>query len=144
MKLVMKIIITICSYLISLKAYSIIGGQEVNDYHQFPLSYSTVALQLKYIEDDGTISYYKGTGVLIKDDVVLTAGHNVFYQRRPEDIEVIFSNRPCCGENVCNEIRILAEKKLIHPDFSMNYPNPPENDLALLKLRTKVSQPFRP
>jgi V8-like Glu-specific endopeptidase len=35
-------------------------------------------LQLKYFKEDGTIGFRKGTGILIGDEIVLTAGHNVF------------------------------------------------------------------
>lgn len=40
---------------------------------------SVVALQMSEIQDERTLHYYKGSGVLIAEDVVLTAAHNIAY-----------------------------------------------------------------
>jgi hypothetical protein len=128
----------------SFSAFPIVGGKDISSYNDVSLSRSSVALQLKYKKEDGTVGFKKGTGILIGDNIILTAGHNVFYQEKPEDIEAIFSEKPCWGENICNEIRIVVKEKIIHPLFKNDYPKPPENDVAILKLKTNAPAFFRP
>ena len=121
---------------------AIISGQDL-PHNENDLTSSIVALQMSELQEDGSTRYYKGTGFLIKDDVVLTAGHNVAYIPDPNNVEVIFSATPCWGTNLCGEMRVIAVKKIVHQLFRQ-IPGGTEFDLALVKLSSKAPSRYNP
>ena len=120
------------TFLLSIKALAIIDGTHIEK-----LNGPVVALQMKYKKDGKTI-YRKGTAFAVTPRKLLTAGHNAFYIKNPNDIEVILSTSPCWGINSCNEKRITVLKKIVHPNFENNYPAPPVFDLAILELEENL------
>lgn len=112
-------------------AMAIIGGTDVD--LADPISRHVVALQMQDQEKDGSIHYYKGTGIIISDKVVLTAGHNVFYLQDRTSVKAIFSTKPFWGPDQKGQISLKVKRSEVYPNFKQT-PKGTEDDLALLLL----------
>lgn len=117
--------------------HAIIGGEPLSAPLKAPAN-AVIALQLGFEDDAGKRSFKKASAVAIRSNTLLTAAHNLYYIQNATDIEAIFSPAPCWGKNTCGEYRIRGLKKIIHPDFRNDYPQPPVNDVALLVLEKKI------
>jgi len=83
---------------------------------------------------------YTGSGVLIDDDWILTAGHNMFTKGEPtvkaEDVKVQFTNDP----NDTSIPELDVEMVVLHPTYISEEGDITKgNDLCLLKLTTPIT-----
>jgi hypothetical protein len=124
-----RVFIALASIFFPLKSHAIINGEELKSVSDG----FVVAVQMKYVED-GAVVFKKGTAFAVQRKKLITAGHNVFYINDPANIEIILSAIPCWGENLCQEKRIKVSRKIVHPQFEIGFPKPPEYDLAILEL----------
>jgi secreted trypsin-like serine protease len=120
-------------------AHAIIGGKEIDN--SDTLSSHVVAMQMEEKQPDGTIVYYKGTGVLVSDRVIMTAGHNFFYISRTDSGEAIFSTSPKWGKASTGEKRIRVKRAEVYPKFIQNKTGT-EDDLALILLQSPVPENY--
>lgn len=127
--------------LFSSSCYAIINGTEINDDDVF--SKSVVALQMSETQEDGSIRHYQGTGIIISERIVLTAGHNFYYLPDPTISAAIFSTTPAWGDNPENQIRIKIKKTIVYPDFRQTKSGT-EDDLALVLLETPIPSNYKP
>jgi len=134
-------IVALSLFFLALKSYALIGGVDVSDFD--PLSKSVVALQMVEKLNSGEINLYKGSGVLVGPNVILTAGHNFFYLADVTMSEAIFSTHPRWGKDALGQKRIFVEKVILFPGFSQS-PLGTRNDLALVFLRDRAPYPYRP
>jgi secreted trypsin-like serine protease len=137
----MKTLLILFSVLFSMKSYALIGGLDVSEIDI--LSKSVIALQMVEKQSDGTVNRYKGSGVLVTPNVILTAAHNFFYLDDVTASEAIFSTTPMWGENSQAQKRIFVEKVLIFPDFSQGQLGT-INDMALVFLKESAPSEYRP
>jgi secreted trypsin-like serine protease len=133
-----RIFLVLASILFPLESQAIINGQEIESVS----GGFVVAIQMRYAEN-GSAVFRKGTAFAVQRKKLITAGHNVFYIDDPANIEVILSATPCWGEDVCPEKRIKVLRKIVHPRFKNDYPNPPEYDLAILELEEELPSSIR-
>jgi len=137
-----KFPISIFLFLFSTYSFALVGGMKVNE--QDPLSKSVVALQMVEKDSIGKkINRYKGSGVLVGKDVILTAGHNFFYIPDVSLCEAIFSIEPKWGEESNGQTRISVKRVEIFPGFTQTSSGT-FNDLALVFLSRPVPSDYAP
>jgi secreted trypsin-like serine protease len=123
--------ITIALLFTSFNSFALIGGKDVLE--SDPISKSVVALQMVEKESSGNINRYKGSGVLVTPNIILTASHNFIFLDEVTSSEAIFSITPRWGEDPQGEKRIAIKKVIFYPGFSMG-PLGTVNDIALVFL----------
>ena len=133
------LIVTLFSF--SSPALAIVNGSELSEVAT--LAKSVVAIQMVERESSGKINFYKGSGVLISDRVILTAGHNFFYLPDPTLSSAIFSVKPNWGTDSDGEKRISIKRALVLPGFSQG-PLGTHHDLALVQLSESAPPQYRP
>lgn len=125
----------------SLKTNALIGGADVLEGD--PISKSIVALQMAERQADGSVRFYKGSGVLISQNVVLTAGHNFFYLKDVTASQAILSVAPTWGGDSHGQKRIHVESVSLYPGFSQG-PLGTQHDLAIVFLVDPVPSEYVP
>jgi hypothetical protein len=121
---------------------AIVGGKDI-EHGSVGVSSPLVALQMREVQSDGSVRYYKGSAFLMGRNVLLTAGHNIAYVPELNNIEAIFATAPCWGPNVCHERRIKPARAAVHPLFRQ-IPGGTEYDLALIQLSASAPKEYRP
>lgn len=127
----LKTLLVLPFILFSAKVHALIGGTEVLDTEQ--VSKSVMALQMAEVQQNGSTHFYKASGVLIRQDAILTAGHNFFYLKDITKSESIFSVTPAWGKDCHGQKRINVKKVLLYPGFFQG-PLGAQNDLAIVIL----------
>lgn len=112
----------------SLVKAEIIGGKEVSTANLY--SRHTVGL---FNHKSKMIC----TGVIIEDDLILTAAHCTV-KAVPKKMEIIFGNRLLAGNE--DSVRMKARAIYTNPKYD---PKTFENDLALIRLERKIPSDFR-
>jgi hypothetical protein len=138
----LRYILFLILYCFGSPAIAIIGGQDV-EHNSANVTASLVALQMSEVQPDGSIRYYKGSAFLVNQNTLITAGHNVAYIPDPQNIVAIFSSQPCWGVNLCDEKRIPAVDKVVHPGFKQ-IQGGTEFDLAVVRLSRPAPRNFAP
>lgn len=122
-------------------SHAIIGGVELDK--TSPIASHIIALQMEEKQSDGSLKYYKGTGVLITDRVVLTAGHNFYYLPRTDSGSAIFSPTPIWGPDDAGQVRIRVKQVEVYPGFKQTLSGT-EEDLAVVLLQSPVPRGYGP
>lgn len=122
-------------------SHAIIGGVAIDSKNE--LAKSVVALQMGEQQSDGTVRFYKGSGVLISDRLILTAGHNFYYLKDLKFSSAIFSTSPHWGSDPIGERRISIQNIKILPNFSQGSLGT-QSDLAIISLSSKVPRDYKP
>lgn len=122
-------------------SHAIIGGVNIDSRNK--LAKSVVALQMGEKQSDGTIRFYKGSGVLISDRLILTAGHNFYYLKDFKFSSAIFSISPHWGADPIGERRISIQNIRILPNFSQGSLGT-QSDLAIISLSASAPSDYKP
>lgn len=122
-------------------AFGIINGTDVSSSDD--LSKHIVALRMEEKQADGSLRFYKGTGVLITDRIILTAGHNFFYLPKTDNGSAIFSVQPDWQSVTSGQIETRIERVEVHPGFKQTNMGT-ENDLALVFLKDSAPKNYLP
>jgi secreted trypsin-like serine protease len=134
-------LLSFCLMLYSTNSVAIVNGAEVDD--DDALAKHVVALQLPETLSDGSIYYHKGTGIILSNNLILTAGHNFYYLQNPETAEAIFSVSPVWGQVPAKEIRINIKKVMVHPAFQQTKRGT-QDDLAVVLLAKPIPAGYSP
>lgn len=138
---VVKILFIILNFvLFGPTGFAIINGMNVDSSES--QSRYTVALQMREVLPDGGNRYYKGTGVIVGSNTILTAGHNFYYLSSPSMGEAIFDVAPLWGDlSDTRQIRIRIKNAIVHPNFRQTA-NGTEDDLAVLFLESRIPEGY--